>query len=167
MEEIFNAVGYDGPYQNYLFIINLLTSVLPCVYSIQVAFMTKHPNFIVKVLTGDDAGKTFDIDFNEKLCDSTLYQITKNPLKSVNNWSYTYDLYCERDYYNIILASIPFLGSMIGTLFVLPLPDKYGRKKVFRISMLISLFFHLNLSCAIGPIHLIIITFLSLKDFLN
>ena len=160
MEEIFNAVGYDGPYQNYLFIINLLTSVLPCVYSIQVAFMTKHPNFIVKVLTGDDAGKTFDIDFNEKLCDSTLYQITKNPLKSVNNWSYTYDLYCERDYYNIILASIPFLGSMIGTLFVLPLPDKYGRKKVFRISMLISLFFHLNLLCAIGPIHLIIITFL-------
>ena len=52
MEQIFEVVGYDGPYQKYLFIINLLTSILPCVYSIQVAFMTKHPSFIVKILQG-------------------------------------------------------------------------------------------------------------------
>ena len=160
MEQIFEVVGYNGPYQTYLFIINLLTSILPCVYTIQVAFMTKHPSFIVKILQGENVGKIFEMDFNEKLCNSTLYEITKNPLKSVNNWSYTYDLYCDRDYYNVILSSVPFLGSMIGTLLVLPLPDKYGRKKVMKIAMLISLIFHLNLLCAIGPIHLIIITFL-------
>ena len=160
MEQIFQVIGYDGPYQKYLFIINLLTSVLPCVYSIQVAFLTKHPSFIVKILQGEDAGKIFEMDFKEELCDSTLYEITKNPLKSVINWSYTYDLYCDRDYYNVILSSVPFFGSMLGTLFLLPLPDKYGRKPVFKISMLISLFFHLNLLCAFGPIHLIIITFL-------
>ena len=85
------------------------------------------------------------MDFDEKLCNSTLYEITKDPLKSVNNWSYTYDLYCEKDYYNVILSSVPFFGSMIGTLYVLPLPDKYGRKKVLKISMFISLIFHLNL----------------------
>ena len=160
MEKFFEVIGYDGAYQKYLFIINLLTSILPCVYSIQVAFMTKHPSFIVKILQGEDAGKIFEMEFNEKLCDSTLYEITKNPLKSISNWSYTYDLYCDRDYYNVILASVPFIGSMIGTLFVLPLPDKYGRKKIFQISMTISLFFHLNLLFTIGPIHLIIITFL-------
>ena len=160
MEQIFQVIGYNGPYQKYLFIINLLTSILPCVYSIQVAFMTKHPSFIVKILQGENSGKILEMDFNEELCNSTLYEITKNPLTSVNNWSYTYDLYCERDYYNVILSSIPFFGSMLGTLFLLPLPDKYGRKKVFSISMLISLFFHFNLLCAIGPIHLIIITFL-------
>ena len=160
MEQIFQVVGYDGPYQKYLFIINLLTSILPCVYSIQVVFMTKHPSFFVKILQGEDAGKIFEMDFKDNLCNSTLYEITKNPLKSVNNWSYTYDLYCERDYYNVILSSIPFFGSMLGTLFLLPLPDKYGRKIVMKISMLISLFFHLNLLCTIGPIHLIIITFL-------
>ncbi len=160
MEQIFQVIGYNGPYQKYLFIINLLTSILPCVYSIQVAFMTKHPSFIVKILQGENSGKILEMDFNEELCNSTLYEITKNPLTSVNNWSYSYDLYCERDYYNVILSSIPFFGSMLGTLFLLPLPDKYGRKKVFSISMLISLFFHFNLLCAIGPIHLIIITFL-------
>ena len=160
MEQIFQVVGYNGPYQTYLFIINLLTSILPCVYSIQVAFMTKHPSFIVKILQGENAGNIIEMNFDEKLCNSSLYEITKDPLKSVNNWSYTYDLYCERDYYNVILSSLPFLGSMIGTLFLLPLPDKYGRKKVMKISMLISLIFHLNLLCAIGPIHLIITTFL-------
>ena len=160
MEQFFEVVGYDGAYQKYLFIINLLTNILPCVYSIQIAFMTKHPSFIAKVLQGEDAGKRFEMEFNEKLCDSTLYEITKNPLKSISNWSYTYDLYCDRDYYNVVLASVSFIGNMIGTLFVLPLADKYGRKKIFQISMTISLFFHLDLLCTIGPIHLIIITFL-------
>ena len=160
MEKIFEVVGYDGPYQKYLFIINLLTNILPCIYSVQVAFMTKNPSFIVKILQGENSGKILEMDFSEKLCNSTLYEITKDPLKSVNNWSYTYDLYCERDYYNVILLSVPFIGSMLGDLFVLPLSDQYGRKKVLEISMLISLIFHLNLLCTFGPVHLIIITFL-------
>ena len=160
MEQIFQVIGYEGAYQKYLFIINLLTSILPCVYTIQVAFMTKHPSFIVKILQGENTGKIIEMDFKEYLCNSAFYEITKNPSKSVNNWSYTYDLYCEKDYYNVILSSVPFLGSMLGTLFVLPLPDKYGRKKVLQISMSISLFFHFNLLFAIGPIHLILITFL-------
>ena len=84
MEQIFQVVGYNGPYQTYLFIINLLRSILPCVYSIQVAFMTKHPSFIVKILQGENAGNIIEMNFDEKLCNSSLYEITKDPLKSVN-----------------------------------------------------------------------------------
>ena len=157
MEQIFQVIGYDGPYQKLLFKINLLTNILPCIYSIQDALMTKHPSFILKVLNGENVGKIIEMDFKEDLCNSTLYEIIKNPAKSVNYWSYTYDLYCEKDYYNVILSTVPFLGSMLGTLFLLPLPDKYGRKKIFQI---IFLFLHFNLLCAIGPIHLILITFL-------
>ena len=114
---------YDGPYQKFLLIINLLTNILPCIYSLQVAFMIKYPNFIVKILQGEDSGKILEMDFSEELCNSTLYEITKAPLKSVNNWSYTYDLYCEKDYYNVILLIVPFIGSMLGDLILLPLPD--------------------------------------------
>jgi len=160
MEQIFEVIGYDGPYQKYLFTINLLTNILFCIYSVQVAFMTKYPSFIVKILQGEDSGKILEMDFNEKLCNSTLYEISKDPMKSVINWSYTYDLYCEKDYYNVILLSVPFIGSMLGDLFALPLPDQYGRKKIFKISSFISLIFYLNLLCTFGPLHLIIITFL-------
>ena len=165
MEQIFEIVGYDGPYQKYLFIINLLTSILPCVYSIQIAFMTKYPSFFFKILQGEYAGKIIEMDFKEYLCNNTLYELTKNPSKSVNNWSYTYDFYCDRDYYNVILSTLPFFGSMLGTLFLLPLPDKYGRKIVMKVSMSISLFFHFNLLCTIGPLHLIIVT--SLGGIIN
>ena len=122
--------------------------------------MTKYPSFFVKILQGEDSGKILEMDFNEKLCNSTLYEITKDPLKSVNNWSYTYDLYCEKDYYNVILLSVPFIGSMLGDLFILPLPDQYGRKKILKITMFIDLIFHFNLLCEFGPVHLVIITFL-------
>ena len=39
---------------------------------------------------------------------------------------------------------------MIGTLIILPLPDKYGTATILKISSLISLFFHLNLLLNIG-----------------
>jgi MFS family permease len=97
------------------------------------------------------------MEYNIELCDSTLYQITKNPKKSINNWSYTFDLYCERELYTTIITSIIFVGGMIGTLFVLPLPDKYGRAKILKITTIISLVLHLNLLFSIGPMHLIFI----------
>ncbi len=122
--------------------------------------MTKHPSFIVKILQGANEGKILKMDFSEQLCNSTVFEITKDPLKSVSNWSYAYDLYCEKDFYNVILLSVSFIGGMIGDLLLLPLPDKYGRKKVLRISKFISLILHLNLLCTIGPTHLIITTFL-------
>ena len=43
--------------------------------------MIKYPNFNVKILQGENAGKIFEMDFNEYLCNSTFYEITKNPLK--------------------------------------------------------------------------------------
>ena len=160
MEKIFEAVGLEGPYQTTVFIINFFTGFLPCIYTLQIPFLTKIPSFFVKKLNSDDPNKIYEMEYSKELCDSTLYQITKNPNKSLNNWSYTFDLYCERESYNTIITSIVFVGGMIGTLFVLPLPDKYGRAKILKIISLISLLLHLNLLFNIGPLHLIIINFI-------
>jgi MFS family permease len=160
MDKIFEVVGLEGSYQTTLLIINWLTGVLPCVYSLQIPFLTKHPSFFVKKLKSENPNKIYEMDFSDELCNSSLYQITKNPKKSINNWSYTFDLYCERESYNTIMTSIIFVGGMIGTLFILPLPDKYGRAKILKLVTLISLILHFNLLFSSGPIHLILINFI-------
>ena len=160
MDKIFEVIGLDGPYQTTLLIINLCTGVLPSIYSLQIPYLTKHPNFLVKKLKGDDPNIIYEMDYDIKLCDSNLYEIKKNPKKSIINWSYTFDLYCNREYYNTIMTSIIFVGGMLGTLFVLPLPDKYGRAKILKYTTLISLILHFNLLFSTGPISLIIINFI-------
>ena len=160
MDKIFEVVGLEGPYQTILLIINLFTGVLPSIYSIQISYLTKHPSFYVKKLKSDDPNKIYEMEYNQKLCDSNLYEISKNPKKSIINWSYTFDLYCKRESYNIIMTSIIFVGAMIGTLFILPLLDIYGRAIILKSITFISLILHFNLLLSTGPIHLILINFI-------
>ena len=159
MDKIFETIGLEGVYQNILLIINLLTGVLPCIYSFQIPYLTKHPSFFVQKLQSEDPNKIYELEYNPEFCNSSLYKIIKNPNKSVINWSYTYDLYCERETYITIITSIVFFGSMIGTLTILPLIDKIGRSKIMKTCVVISLILYLNQLFCIGPIHLIFINF--------
>ena len=160
MDKIFESVGLEGAYQNILLMINLFTGFLPCIYSFQIPFLTRHPSFFVQKLKSDEPNKIYELEFSQELCDATSYNITKNPEKSVINWSYTYDLYCDKETYITITTSIVFVGMMIGTLTIIPLLDKYGRSIVLKITVSISLILHLNLLFCIGPIHLIIVNFI-------
>jgi len=160
MDKIFEAVGLEGSYQNILFAINLFTAVLPSIYEFQIPFLTKHPDFFVQKIKSDEPNKIYELEFNQELCDSSLYNITKNPSKSVINWSYTYDLYCSKETYITIITSIIFVGMMIGTLTITPYIDKYGRSIILKICASISLLLHLNLLFCIGPNHLVIVNFL-------
>ena len=160
MDKIFEVVGLEGAYQNILFVINILTGVLRCIYSFQVPYLTKHPSFLVKKLKSDEPNKIYELEFSTELCNSSLYNITKNPSKSVINWSYTYDLYCDKETYITIITSIIFVGMMIGTLTVAPSIDKYGRAIILKICISVSLILHFNLLFCIGPNHLIIINLL-------
>ena len=160
MDKIFEVVGLEGAYQNILFVINILTGVLPCIYSFQVPYLTKHPSFLVKKLKSDELNKIYELEFSTESCNSSLYNITKNPSKSVINWSYTYDLYCDKETYITIITSIIFVGMMIGTLTVAPSIDKYGRAIILKICISVSLILHFNLLFCIGPNHLIIINLL-------
>ena len=160
MDNALEIVGLEGNYQKILLIINMFTGVLPAIYVIQIPYLTKYPNFFVKKLNSDDPNKVYEMDYFPELCNSNLYEISKNPKKSIINWSYTFDLYCERKKYITIMTSIVFVGAMIGTLIILPLPDKYGRSKILKSITLISLILHFSLLFSFGPIELIIINFL-------
>ena len=160
MDKIFESVGLEGEYQNILLIINIFTGFLPCIYSCQIPFLTKHPNFFVEKLNSDDPNKIYESEFNNKFCNSSLYNITKNPKSSIINWSYTFDLYCEKETYITIITSIIFIGGMIGTLTIIPSIDKYGREIILKICVFASLILYLNQLFCIGPIHLIFINFI-------
>ena len=159
MDKIFDVVGLEGAYQNILLIINLLTGILPCIYSFQIPFLTRHPSFFVQKLKSDDPNKIYELDFSQELCDSSSYNITKNPSKSVINWSYTYDLYCDKETYVTVITSIIFVGMMFGTLTIVPAFDKYGRSIILKICVTISLIVYLNQLFCVGPNHLIFINF--------
>ena len=85
------AVGLEGAYQNILFIINLLTGTLLCIYPLEIPYLTKRPSFLVKKLKSENPNKIYEMDYSQELCNLTLYEITKNPKKSIINWSYTFD----------------------------------------------------------------------------
>ena len=160
MDKIFEVVGLEGAYQNLLFVINLMTRVLPCIYSFQIPFLTKHPSFYVQKLKSDDPNKIYELEFSQELCDSSLYNITKNPIKSIINWSYTFDLYCDKENYVTAIISIVFFGMIIGILTIVPYIDKYGRSIILKICISFSLLLHINQLLCIGPKHLVIINFL-------
>ena len=160
MDNALETVELEGNYQKILLIINMFTGVLPAIYVIQIPYLTKYPNFFVKKLNTDYPNRIYEMDYSPELCDSNLYEISKNPNKSIINWSYTFDLYCERKIYITIMTSIVFVGAMLGTLIILPLPDKYGRAKILKSITLISLFLHFSLLFSFGPTELILINFL-------
>ena len=154
-----DVVGLEGEYQNILFMIIIFTGFLPCFYYFQVPYLTKNPNFLVKKLKSENPNQIYEMEFSPELCDSTLYEIQKDPKTSVINWSYTYDLYCQKEGYNTIITSLIFVGGSIGILMISPLPDKYGRANVLKYITIISLILHLNLLFITGPNHLILINF--------
>ena len=160
MDKIFEIIGLEGAYQNTLFIINLLTGFLPCIYTYQIPYLTKQPSFLVQKLQSEDPNKIYESEYSYELCNTSLYKITKNPDKSVINWSYTYDLYCEKETYVTIITSIIFVGGMIGTLTIVPMIDKIGRLKIMKTCVVISLILYLNQLFCIGKIHLILINLL-------
>ena len=161
MDKIFEIIGLEGPYQNILLIINLFTGVLPIIYTFQIPFLTKHPSFFVQKLQSDDPNKIYELDYNSDLCDSSLYNITKNPDKSLINWSYTYDFYCEKETYITVITSIVFVGIMIGTITIVPLFDKVGRSIIMKTCVIISLILYLNQLFCIGPNHLVLINLIA------
>ena len=65
MDKIFESVGLEGEYQNILLIINIFTGFLPCIYSCQIPFLSKHPNFFVQKLISDDPNKIYELEFNQ------------------------------------------------------------------------------------------------------
>ena len=154
MDECLEIVGNNGKFQKIIFYICILASLLTTIYTLMISFLTKYPDFFIIDKTKSNKNQ-IKVIYSKEICDVSKYEIRKDS-KSIHNWTYEFDLFCNRDYYNTLIVYSVLFGQFLGALLLSPFPDKYGRKTIFKILIVISLIIHINLILLINPLHIII-----------
>ena len=160
MEDCIIAAGENGKYQKIITIISISLGSLPFTLSITYAYLTKLPKFLTK----DEAGQfTVPVDFDKNLfcSNDNNFEYIKDKKNSVDNFAYAFDLYCSKEFFLPLYSTLFFFGGLIGSVLFASIPDKYGRKTIFQILQVFSLFLQLNILFAVGPWHLIFVYFFS------
>lgn len=161
MDNIFKTVGENLLFQKILIYILITGSFLVSILALSYSFFTKMPDFLCK-LKNSTSNSYQNCDYYiDNICSITSpYDFIINKQTSLNNWVSNFNLYCDKEYYIPILGSSYFFGAILGSIFITPLPDKYGRQKIFNICFIILCVLYLNLLLIYNEIHLLIITFL-------
>ena len=160
MELAIKAAGDNGRIQKIIIFVVIATASLTLVLSASFAYLTKTPEFLCR--RHNDFNPSFQsCVFSSSLCASTKFDIQKDRDKSVYNFAYSFDLYCNKAFYVPMLSTVFFFGGILGCVMLNSIPDKYGRKNIFKILVFLSCLLQLNLFLTIGPVHLVIVHFLS------
>lgn len=154
MDKCLEIVGNNGKFQKNIIYICILASLLTTIYTLIISFLTKQPDFLVINKTNQNE-KPIKMSYSNEVCDNSKYEITKD-IKSIHNWSYAFDLYCKREYLNTLIIYSILIGQLLGTVLLSSIPDKYGRKNIFKIIIAISLIIHINLIILVNPFHVMI-----------
>jgi MFS family permease len=65
--------------------------------------------------------------------------------ETLDNWVEKFDMLCEPKWKIGLLGSMYFIGVIVGMTFVPPLADAFGRKIIFIVTLIISVFAQLGL----------------------
>ena len=160
MEECILAAGDRGKYQKMITVVAISLGSLPFILSISYAYLTKMPKFLCK----DENGQfTIECEYDRAtFCSAeNNVEFIKDKKNSVDNFTYAFDLYCSKEFFIPIFSTLFFFGGLIGSVIFAPIPDKYGRKTIFQIIQILSLFLMFNILFAVGPWHLVFVFFFS------
>ena len=179
MEGSFKVVGEYGNYQNHIKVILLSCAFLTDIFTLQIGLMLKLPklNIMEKSIFNINNKlnyTSFDILFfynltniDKQFCNENKYLIEVDNSTTLKNWNFDFGFFCENEWYNIAIITFIIIGTIFGLVFFSPLPDRIGREKVFKYSMIFSAFLHLNLFFCLNSFHLILINFFGgLNSFL-
>ena len=162
MDEALIVVGDKGPLQTKIIWCVIGSASLSLIQSIGFAFLTKKPVYLCKI--NDDLNSIYhECEYNKQLFCQNQNSITykKDPSKSIINFTYSFDLICDRENYIPLIGSVFFFGSILGCLALSSLPDKFGRKRIFQILLSISCLANILSLCTINPTQLLFIIFLA------
>ena len=139
-----------GKFQKYLIFSLINCSFLVAIISLSYSYLTKLPSFLCRNNPNENYTKC---DFNEDtFCKKPTFEYIKDPSNSLINWAYSFDLYCNNSIYIPIIGSGFFIGGIFGCLIITPLPDKYGRKIIFQITLTISCIIHYLILFSFNPL---------------
>ncbi len=154
MDQAMEATGSNGKFQILFSIIVSLCCFSLSVNSTGLPFFVKSPNFICR--RKDSEMSEFIKCNTEQYCKNDIYEYKKDPDNSLYNLAYTFDLYCEKKIFLDIMSTGLFIGGILNSFVLAPLPDKYGRLDVFKKVCLCSALTNISLFFTSGPLHLII-----------
>ena len=148
IDKSYSFIGI-GKFQKYLIFSLINCSFLVAIISLSYSYLTKLPSFLCRSNPNENYTKC---DFNEeKFCNKPTFEYIKDPSNSLINWAYSFDLYCNNSIYIPIIGSGFFIGGIFGCLIITPLPDKYGRKIIFQITLTISCIIHYLILFSFNP----------------
>ena len=159
MDIAFNIVGINGKFQMIISLITVLVSGSAIFITTSIPFLSKRPTLMCQMR--DSFQDDFILCKIEEYClpNRFNYKIEKN--SSLNNLALSFELYCEKELYLTLIGTALFLGGLVGSVILSPVPDKYGRLRIYKILNVVSAIIQINLFLCINPTHFIICAFIA------
>ena len=93
MQKVNKLIFSRRKYKYYITIIASFTNLLFCIFSLLPPYLLKKPNFFITEINSPKKNNSKSVIFKDEYCDSSKYIIKKDPIHSLHNWAYKYDLY--------------------------------------------------------------------------
>jgi len=154
MDLAFESVESRGKFQKILAFVVILVFPLFITTMSSFPYLCKRPDFQCK--NKGDLLDNFHICPEKDICQDNFFDYKIIESTSLKNWAYQYELYCSKSYFLPLLRSAFYFASMIGNPLFLPLADKYGRKTMFNIVLIVLLAVMLNIYFAINEWHILL-----------
>ena len=161
MDEAIKIIGQEGTLQKILSFILISSSYLLSVICAAYSYLTKIPNF--ECCEKHDNSPFLKCTYKKgEIClKSFPYNYRKDYSTSVYNWAYSFDLYCDKEYYNALIGSSYFFGCIIGSIILTPLPDKFGRKNILNYTIIINCLIMYSILICKNPSLLVLLCFIN------
>ena len=157
IDTIYNIIGI-GKFHKFLIFSLISCSFLTCIVSLSFSYLTKQPQFLCRENSAQNFTKcVYDENKFCKNNKNSEFEYIKDKSNSLDNWSYSFDLYCSNKKYIVLIGSGFFIGAIFGCIFITPLPDKYGRKIVLQTCLSISCLLHFLILISFNPLLLSIL----------
>ena len=106
-------------YHYFIILMASFTNLLSCSFTLFPPYLLKKPTFfIIDIKNNIKLNNGHSMEFSKEYCDSSKYILQKDPLNSLYNLSYDYNLFCGPydEIYELLLTISLFIGSIIGNI---------------------------------------------------